>query len=120
MHELSIAQEIISIVQQHVPAGQSQSVKAVRMKIGKMTAILPDSLQFCFDALITGSPMEGAKLEIDSIPLTLRCHECKKESALEGCAFVCPECGSANMQVIAGNELNIIEIELHDQLPEMV
>ncbi len=120
MHELSIAQEIISIVEQHVPTGQSQSVKAVRMKIGKMTAILPDSLQFCFDALIAGSPMEGAKLEIDSVPLTLRCHECKRESAVEGFAFVCPGCGSADMQIVAGNELNIVEIELDDQLQEMV
>ena len=118
MHELSIAHEIISMVQQYVPAGHDRAVKTVKMKIGKMANVLPDSLQFCFEALITGGPMEGAKLEIDSVPLTLRCHECHAVSTMDGYAFICPACGSASMETISGHELNVVEIELVDQPQE--
>jgi hydrogenase nickel incorporation protein HypA/HybF len=118
MHELSIAQEIISIVHQYVPSPQPHSVKNVKMRIGKMINILPDSLQFCFEALVTGGPLEGAKLEIDVVPLSLCCSECAAVSTMDGYTFMCPKCGSARMQTISGNELNVVEIEMNDKLQE--
>lgn len=114
MHELSIAHEIIGIVQENLPAGNSHSVKTVKLKIGKLTNILPDSLTFCFDALIKDTELDGAKLDIQHIPITLQCNICSAVSEIEGFAFACPSCGSAEIKTIAGDELRVSEIELND------
>lgn len=114
MHELSIAHEIIGIVQENLPAGNNHSVKIVKLKIGKLTNILPDSLTFCFDALIKDTFLDGATLDIQHIPITLQCKKCTVISEIEGFAFVCPSCGSADIKTIAGDELRVTEIEIND------
>ncbi len=114
MHELSIAQNIIQIVGDHVPDGQKSEVRAVRVKIGKLSNILCDSLLFGFEALTRDTSLENARLEIDQIPLTIRCRECGEESVLEDYAFSCPRCESTAIQVVSGNELMVSEIELND------
>jgi hydrogenase nickel incorporation protein HypA/HybF len=114
MHELSIAQEIIGIVQENLPKQSGHAVKSVKLRIGKLTNILPDSLEFCFDALIKSTPLDGARLEIQHIPVTVCCTQCKKENEIEGLAFVCPSCGSSQIKMTAGDELQVAEIEISD------
>jgi hydrogenase nickel incorporation protein HypA/HybF len=114
MHELSIAQEIIGIVQENLPKGNGHSVKLVKLKIGKLTNLLPDSLEFCFDALIQKTPLDGARLEIQHIPVSVRCEQCRAVSEIEGIAFMCPLCGSPEIKMIAGDELQVSEIEISD------
>lgn len=114
MHELSIAQEIIGIIQENLPKGNGHAVKSVKLKIGKLTNILPDSLEFCFDALIRSTPLDGAKLEIVRIPVSVNCQQCHTEHEIEGIAFACPSCGSSNIKMTAGDELQVSEIEISD------
>lgn len=118
MHELSIAQEILEIVNQYVPNPQENQVSAVKVKIGKLSNVLPDTLTFCFDALISKTPLNGAKLIINHIPLTITCKSCNKNSEIEEFAFACTQCGSNNIKVIAGNELQVEEIEINDEITE--
>jgi hydrogenase nickel incorporation protein HypA/HybF len=114
MHELSVAQNIISIVKEYLPDGQKNSLKRVKVKIGKLSNILPDSLLFGFNALIKETNLEGAKLEIEHTPLKIKCSDCRGESDLEEFAFNCPACSGNNIQVISGDELTISEIEIED------
>lgn len=114
MHELSIAQEIIGIVQENLPKQNGHAVKTVKLKIGKLTNILPDSLEFCFDALIPSTPLNGAKLVIQHVPVTIHCTQCERENEIEGFAFMCPSCGSTNIKMTAGDELQVSEIEISD------
>jgi hydrogenase nickel incorporation protein HypA/HybF len=114
MHELSIAEEIISVVRSYLPGENNTNVKAVRIKIGKLSNILPESLLFCFNASIERTELEGAKLEMKFIPLTILCAECGKVTEPEDYIFACSFCGSTNIKVISGDELQIEEIELNN------
>lgn len=114
MHELSVAQEIIGIVQENLPGGNNHCVKTVKLKIGKLTNILPDSLTFCFEALTKDTALDGAQLDIQHIPITLQCNGCRAVSEIEGFVFACPSCGSADIKTIAGDELQVSEIEIRD------
>jgi hydrogenase nickel incorporation protein HypA/HybF len=120
MHELSIAQEVVSIVLKHLPTDTEPSVKAVKMRIGKMTNVLPDSLQFCFESLIAGTAMEGARLEIEHVPVGLHCEDCDAVMTIDGFTFSCPACGGNNVLMVSGQELNVVEIELNDAREEVV
>lgn len=118
MHELSIAQEIVGIIYQHLPNPSPGSVKSVRVKVGKISNILPDSLAFCFEALTTETDLQGAILETVNIPLTINCSSCGKTSELENPAFECPACNENEIKVIAGTELQVDSIELFDEVEE--
>jgi hydrogenase nickel incorporation protein HypA/HybF len=111
MHELSIAQSILDIVNQHLPVGKTIHVKSIKVKIGKLSNVLPDSLRFCFDAITKDSDFEKTQLILNIIPITIKCNDCYKLSEIDDYVFSCPLCDSTNIKVVAGNDLNIEEIE---------
>lgn len=68
MHELSVATGIFDIVRQYVPPSQAPSVRAVRVRVGETAGLLPESLEFCFGAIVAGTPYSQALLAIDRTP----------------------------------------------------
>lgn len=112
MHELSIAQNILDIVRQNLPPGENVSVTVVRLSIGAMAGVMPDSLEFCFSAIAEGTPVEGATLEIEHVPLTVQCAACGRESVIAPVLFTCPKCGSTALTILRGRELQVREIEI--------
>jgi hydrogenase nickel incorporation protein HypA/HybF len=118
MHELSIAQNIADIVQQYVP--DEQAVQWVKVEIGRLSGIVPESLEFCFDAVVSETPLAGARLKIDLIPIRAACNRCNAGFEVGSVAFACPACGSADLHVISGTELKVIEIEVADRSSEAV
>lgn len=67
MHELSVANSILDIVCRHVPAAQGPLVRAVRVRVGDGAGVLPDSLEFCFEAIVAGTPYASARLAVDRV-----------------------------------------------------
>jgi hydrogenase nickel incorporation protein HypA/HybF len=120
MHELSIAQNILEIVRERLPAGVSCQVKSVRIRVGGSAGIVPDSLEFCFNAIITETPMQGAVLEIERVPFVVKCNSCSKTSTNESGIFLCSFCGGNDVTMISGNELQVTAIELFDEKELMV
>ncbi|NCQ17713.1 MAG: hydrogenase maturation nickel metallochaperone HypA [Ignavibacteria bacterium CG22_combo_CG10-13_8_21_14_all_37_15] len=114
MHELSLAQEIISITEQYYSSDNNERVKSIKVKIGKLQNVLPDSLEFCFNALIQNSKMENAKMMIEHVPIKLECKNCGNISEQDGYLFACPKCGCSAITVISGNELTVSEIEFEN------
>lgn len=115
MHELSVAQNILEIVEEHVPSSGLSLVKNVKLKIGALAGIVPDSLEFCFNAIKEQTPMRNAVLVVEHIPFELECRTCGKVSTNDIGMFLCPECGSDETSMIAGNELLVTAIEVLDE-----
>lgn len=108
MHELGITQNIVAIVQSH--AG-TRKVRRVKLEIGRLSAILPDAVRFCFDVCAEGTVLQGAVLEIVEVEGRGLCKQCKREIPLSLLAGNCI-CGSREINCIAGEELNIKEMEV--------
>jgi len=119
MHELSIAQGILDIVREHVPEGQSAGVRNVEVRVGRMSGVVPESLEFCFEALVLDSPFQRARLAIESIPVRCTCRRCAAEFEIDDPIFLCRECGSGDVHVSSGTELEVVQIELDDSLSEV-
>jgi hydrogenase nickel incorporation protein HypA/HybF len=115
MHELSIAQGIVDIIGQYVPEAQVADVRLVKVRVGQMAGVVPDSLDFCFGAIIDGTPLRQARLHIEETPVRSQCAACGEVFAVEDVAFVCPVCGSGDVSVISGTELQVVEIELSER-----
>lgn len=114
MHELSIAENILEIVRENFDANGGGKLRSVKVRIGELAGVIPDSLDFCFTAITKGTPLESAKLEIEKTGIVARCNDCEKESEVHGLVFKCPECKSSNISVVSGNELQVVEIEVDD------
>ncbi len=116
MHELSVAQEILNIVNKYMPEIKPNIIKSVKVSVGKMSNILTDSLTFCFEAIINDTPLNGAKLEIIETPVKIICTDCNKESEIDMPIFACPFCGNNQIKIISGTELRVEEIELFEEI----
>ncbi len=115
MHELSIAENILEIVRENFSGNCTHKLKNVRLRIGELAGVVPDSLEFCFTAITKGTELEEAKLEIEKTGIVVHCLDCGGDSTVEGLIFRCSDCGSVNVRVISGNELEVIEIEIEDE-----
>ena len=114
MHEVSIANDIINIVRQNLTDPGIVRVKSVKLDLGEFSNIQPDSLRFGFQVLSAGTNLEGAQLDINLIPLTIKCSSCGNVSSTESGFFYCSLCGSNDVNVLSGKELKIVEIEIYD------
>jgi hydrogenase nickel incorporation protein HypA/HybF len=108
MHELSIANGIVEICAAR--AGEAR-VTRVRLEIGQLAAVMPDAVRFCFDVCAKNTVVQGASLEILVTPGRAVCLDCGDEVAMADLVGRCA-CGSADLRVIAGEELKIKDMEL--------
>lgn len=115
MHEMSIAENIIEIVQQHLPKDEGCKVRSVTLRVGALAGVVSESLEFCFTALTTNTPLEGALLTIARVPLAATCRVCGVTSEINLESFACPACKNSDIEVLSGTELQVMEIETEDR-----
>jgi len=108
MHELSITQNIVDLAGERA---EGKRILRIALAIGKLSGIVSDAVRFCFDVCADATLAEGARLDIEEIPGRGRCRECGKELPLEQPYGQCT-CGSTRLDLIAGQELQIIEMEI--------
>ena len=111
MHELSLAQNIIEIITDELSENGLTRVGTIKLKVGEISQVMPDSLRFGFECLIRDTRLAGAKLVIETVPARGRCMTCGKEFIIENWGFICPECGNTDIVVLSGKELEIVEFE---------
>ncbi|MBI3950399.1 MAG: hydrogenase maturation nickel metallochaperone HypA [Acidobacteria bacterium] len=112
MHELSIAEAIVSTVLQEIERQQLPPVQKIVVRVGALSGVVPEALQFGFEAITADTSLANAKLEIEQVPVQGKCHDCSHEFAVEDFLFVCPLCRSGRIEVIRGEELDIAYLEV--------
>ena len=112
MHELSLMESTLAIVFEEARRSQADKVASLRMKIGALSGVVPESLLFAFEALTEGTMAEGARLQIDRIPVACYCETCKSEFEPALYSFKCPSCGNPSVEIRRGREIEIVSIEV--------
>ena len=112
MHEMSIAQSLIEIIREEMDRHGALHLRTVHLRVGEMTAVVPESLAFSFEVITAGTPLEGARLVIETVPLEGRCTECGRPFKIKDYVFLCPACGSAKIETVAGQELSLVDMEV--------
>jgi hydrogenase nickel incorporation protein HypA/HybF len=108
VHELGIAQGVIEAVTERLPGVK---IISVRLEVGALSGVAPDSLRFSFGLAAQGTALEGASLEIIQSPARCHCRACGADfEPGEPVAPLCP-CGSADVTVLSGQELRIASVQ---------
>lgn len=111
MHEMAITQGIIDLCREH--AGERR-IRSLHVEIGELSSVVPDAIEFCFEACSRDTLLEGATLLITRVPGAGNCKECGRETPLTELFGSCRHCGGNLVNIIAGEELRVREIEVED------
>ena len=114
MHELNVTQSIVDAVLDEMTQRNLDSIAVVHMRCGRLTTFVPDSIRFYYDSLTKGTKLEGSKLDIENVPVEGKCNACGAQLELADPVFLCGKCGSPDLDVVSGRELEITSIEFEE------
>ena len=114
MHELSIA---MGIVDAATDEAQRRGVKvsAVHLRLGALSGVVKDALQFSYEVACQDTPLAGSRLLVEDIPVAVFCAHCNDKRVLASLqSFACPECGTPTMNIVQGKELEVFALEVEE------
>jgi hydrogenase nickel incorporation protein HypA/HybF len=108
MHELALTESIVSGVRERL--GEVRVTRVI-LDIGKLSAVVPRAIEFCFELCARGTPLEGAALEIHETPAEGTCRACGATLSLEGPIPSCG-CGSFDIEILSGDAIRVRAVEV--------
>ena len=113
MHELGIVQNMLEIIEEQLRIHNGSKVVNVQLEFGAMTAVMPEAIEFAFEALTKDGPVAGATLDIAIIPIKAVCLDCAAQVELETYSPFCPKCSNGMLNIYQGkDEMRIVSIEI--------
>jgi len=114
MHELSIAISIVEHVEAAAAAEPNATIRAVRVRVGAYSGVIPQALRFAWDVATEGTRLAGSTLEIEEVAAAAYCPACEAQRELPDLRLRCPVCGGPTPQLVRGKELDLQRVELDD------
>lgn len=112
MHELSIAMSIVDLACEEAES-RGARVLAVHLTLGAWSGVVRDALETSYEMAAAGTPLEGSRLVIKEVPVTVFCPACREPRTLPAVpALRCPECGTPTPEVVEGKELQVTALEI--------
>ncbi len=112
MHELALAERIVEIAEEAARAHGAAHVRSIRLDVGSLSHVEPDALAFAFDVVARDGIASAARLEIRRTPGSAWCGPCGRAVLAERLGDPCPHCGGYQLQVTAGDEMRVRDIEI--------
>jgi hydrogenase nickel incorporation protein HypA/HybF len=114
MHELSLMQSAIEHALHASGGAGGARILGIQLRIGAWSGVVPEALHLAFEIVTKGTIAEGASLEVDTINALCRCLRCRSEFSPANALAECPHCGNARLQLLAGQELELANIEVSE------
>ncbi|HQR39608.1 MAG TPA: hydrogenase maturation nickel metallochaperone HypA [Blastocatellia bacterium] len=113
MHELSIAVSMVEMATEEAARQGGAQVLAVHLRLGPLSGVVSDALLFSWDIACEDTPISGARLVIDESEVVVYCSFCDADRPLgRGRHLCCPVCDQPTPNVIAGDELEVVALEI--------
>jgi len=112
MHELSIVTSLFEVLEEKARENKAAKVVGVKLKLGKLAGVVPELLRTAFDTYKQGTIAAEATLEIEEVPLKLRCRKCGAVIERDEFVLVCPSCGSTELEILEGMDLLLDKLDL--------
>lgn len=114
MHEIGIAESVLETVRTELSRHPGARGVEIGIKVGELSGVEPDALQFSFQALLSDTDLEPLRVNIETCPRRYRCRCCGLDYTVDGWDLACPGCGETNVERIGGDELEISYLDLEE------
>jgi hydrogenase nickel incorporation protein HypA/HybF len=111
MHELSIAQSLFDLVGEEGQRHGLENITVIKIQVGSLAGVVPEALAFCFEMLSRGTPLEAARLDIETVSVRALCNHCAQVFTIADKIFLCPQCQEPGVELLSGRELTLVSIE---------
>jgi hydrogenase nickel incorporation protein HypA/HybF len=113
MHELSIAMSMIEMATDELKKHDATRVNTLYLKLGALSGVVRDALLFSWEIACQGTPLDGARLEIEEVPVVVFCANCNAQKTLSAInSFFCPACNTPAAEILQGKELEVTALEI--------
>jgi len=112
MHELSIIANLYEIMEEKAREQGGKKITFVKLQVGVLSGVVPDFLETAFDIFKNDTMASDATLEIEKVPLKIRCESCGAEKTSGELIYICLECGSNKIKILDGTELILEKMDI--------
>jgi hydrogenase nickel incorporation protein HypA/HybF len=113
MHELSIAMSMVEMAAEEAARHGAERVDALYLKLGRLSGVVKDALLFSWEIACEGTPVQGARLVIEEMPIVVHCPTCDEDKTLEAInAIFCPVCDTPTPDIRQGKEMEVTAMEI--------
>jgi len=112
MHEMAVTQSMVDLVLDEAKKGGASKVKKINLVLGELSGVVGDCVQFYFGLMSKDTIAEGAVISFSTVVPQARCRQCARVFEVKESNWICPECNSINIELVAGNELFVESIEV--------
>jgi len=112
MHELSIVASLFEILEEKAKEKKAKKILSVKLKVGALSGVVPEFLETAFNIYKEDTIAAKSKLEIEEVPLKIRCQQCGTEMVKDDFVFICEKCDSRELKTLSGTELLLEKIEV--------
>jgi hydrogenase nickel incorporation protein HypA/HybF len=111
MHEVGLMQDALDIAEKYARRAGAGRICKITLRVGVQSGVIPDALEFAFEALSPGTMAQGARLDIETVPVVCHCASCQSEFVPDGPFYACPHCGTLSAEIRSGRDLEVATIE---------
>ena len=112
MHEFSLMQSTLELAAQQMHAAGATHLHRLKVRVGKLSGVVPEALRFAFESLTSKSFADDAKLEIEEVPAVCWCPTCAAEFETTNLNYECPRCHQPSGDLRRGRELELASLEI--------
>jgi hydrogenase nickel incorporation protein HypA/HybF len=112
MHEVSLMQDTLTLAVRRATEAGAQRIHRLTMRVGPLSGAVPEALEFAFEIVAQGTIAEGAKLEVERVPIACYCPSCRAEFQSDDFVCECPTCHQLSADVRRGRELELESLEV--------
>ncbi|MBF2078043.1 MAG: hydrogenase maturation nickel metallochaperone HypA [Synechococcales cyanobacterium T60_A2020_003] len=113
MHELSLMEETIAIALNYAHQHHAHKIHRIHMRVGQLSGVVPDALQFAFDVAVKGTMAESAHFSMEMLPVVCDCAMCNQPFEPDDpWVYQCPRCQHYSSAILQGKELEIASLEV--------
>jgi hydrogenase nickel incorporation protein HypA/HybF len=112
MHEVGLLQNMLDVIREFAARHRARAVHRVTLRVGGLSGVVPEALEFAFTVVTRGTIAEGARLVIERVPVVCRCPDCGCEFEPPDVIYACPGCGQISADVLRGKELELASLEV--------
>lgn len=111
MHELGIITNLFTLIEEIAVEHHLSKINRVKLKLGQMQQIVPETLTFAFETVAQGTKAEGAALDVEYVPIKMQCADCTAEFLIGEHTYICPVCSGTRLNMIEGMEIVLETVE---------
>jgi hydrogenase nickel incorporation protein HypA/HybF len=112
MHEVGLMQSVLEIAFAKTRDAGASRIERLKLRVGDLSGVVPEALQFAFEAASPGTAAQGAELELERVPAECWCEHCGLDFRPEDIIYACPKCGEISTQIETGRELELVSLEV--------